>query len=111
MKHKKALFFRQGGIELALKNVQVGCESVEAWRTARKFDLVISRAFSDLPEFLKLAGELCADGGVVAAMKGVYPDEELAQLPANFQLMRTLPIKVPGLSAERHLVLLSPAVA
>ena len=109
--HKKAAFLRQAAIELALKNVEVVCARVEAWQPAQKFDLVISRAFSDLPEFLKLAGALCADGGVVAAMKGVYPDEELAQLPATFKLVRTVPLKVPGLSAKRHLVLLSPASA
>lgn len=109
--HKKAAFLRQAAIELALTNVEVVCERVEAWQPRQKFDLVISRAFSDLPEFLKLAGALCADGGVVAAMKGVYPDEELAQLPATFKLVRTVPLKVPGLSAKRHLVLLSPASA
>ncbi len=109
--HKKAAFLRQAAIELALKNVEVVCERVEAWRPPQKFDLVISRAFSDLPEFLKLAGRLCGDDGVVAAMKGVYPDEELAQLPATFKLKNTVPLKVPGLSAERHLILLAPVGA
>ena len=109
--HKKAAFLRQAAIELALKNVEVVCERVEAWQPPQKFDLVISRAFSDLPEFLKLAGRLCSDDGVVAAMKGVYPDEELAQLPVTFKLKNTVPLKVPGLSAERHLVLLAPVGA
>ncbi|MDB5811064.1 MAG: rRNA methyltransferase GidB [Betaproteobacteria bacterium] len=106
--HKKAAFLRQAVIELGLQNVEVVCERVEAWQPARKFELVISRAFSDLAEFLKLAGRLCADNGMVAAMKGVYPDEELAQLPATFKLLRTIALKVPGLNAERHLVLLTP---
>jgi 16S rRNA (guanine527-N7)-methyltransferase len=109
--HKKAAFLRQAAIELGLKNVEVVCERVEMWESPQKFELVISRAFSDLPEFLKLAGRLCADDGVVAAMKGVYPDEELAQLPAAFKLRAAIPLKVPGLSAERHLVVLDPAVA
>jgi 16S rRNA (guanine527-N7)-methyltransferase len=109
--HKKAAFLRQAAIELGLKNVEVVCERVEMWQPAQKFELVISRAFSDLPEFLKLAGSLCADQGVVAAMKGVYPDEELAQLPATFKLRAAIPLKVPGLSAERHLILLSPTGA
>ena len=69
---------------------------------------MISRAFSDLPEFLKLAGRLCAAQGTLAAMKGVYPHEELAQLPRGFKLREVVPIKVPGLRAERHLVLLDP---
>ena len=109
--HKKAAFLRQAAIELGLKNVEVVCERVEAWEAPQKFELVISRAFSDLPEFLKLAGRLCAAHGVVAAMKGVYPDEELAQLPATFKLRAAIPLKVPGLSAERHLVVLDPASA
>ncbi len=109
--HKKAAFLRQAAIELGLKNVEVVCERVEKWESPQKFELVISRAFSDLPEFLKLAGRLCADDGVVVAMKGVYPDEELAQLPATFKLRAAIPLKVPGLSAERHLVVLEPAGA
>lgn len=109
--HKKAAFLRQAVIELGLRNAEVVCERVELWRPPEQFDLVISRAFSDLPEFVKLAGALCAASGRVAAMKGVYPDEELAQLPANFKLHSALPLKVPGLSAERHLVLLRPAQA
>ncbi|MCE9639081.1 MAG: 16S rRNA (guanine(527)-N(7))-methyltransferase RsmG [Betaproteobacteria bacterium] len=106
--HKKAVFLRQAAIELGLKNVEVVCERAESWRPAEKFDLVISRAFSDLPEFVKLAGHLCAAGGVLAAMKGVYPDEELAQLPSTFTVQDARPLKVPGLNAERHLILLNP---
>jgi len=58
-----------------------------------------------------VSGRLCGDAGVVAAMKWVYPDEEIAQLPVAFKLRAAIPLKVPGLSAERHLVLLSPAGA
>lgn len=106
--HKKAAFLRQTAIELGLKNAEVMCERVETWRPSREFDLVISRAFSDLPEFLNLAGRLCAARGTVAAMKGVYPYEELAQLPREFKLRSVVPLKVPGVRAERHLVLLDP---
>jgi len=109
--HKKAAFLRQAAIELGLKNAEVVCARVEAWQAPQKFELVISRAFSDLAEFVRLAGNLCAPDGVVAAMKGVFPDEELAQLPPTFKLLRALPLKVPGLGAERHLILLSPAAA
>jgi 16S rRNA (guanine527-N7)-methyltransferase len=107
--HKKAAFLRQAVIELGLKNVEVVCERVELWRPVERFDLVISRAFSDLSEFVKLAGSLCSADGLVAAMKGVYPDEELAQIPATFKLHSALSLNVPGLRAERHLILLSPA--
>jgi len=105
---KKTAFLRQAVIELGLNNVEVVCERVELWHPSARFDLVISRAFSDLREFLKLAGNLCSSNGLVVAMKGVFPDEEIAQLPPTFELQSVLPIKVPGLRAERHLVLLSP---
>ena len=107
--HKKAAFLRQAAIELKLVNVEVACERVEAWRPARRYELVISRAFSDLPEFAALAGCLVADGGVLAAMKGVYPHEELEQLPAGYRLQRVVPLEVPGVRGARHLVLVEPA--
>lgn len=106
--HKKAAFLRQAMIELGLKNTEVVCERVETWQPQREFELVISRAVSDLPEFLNLAGRLCAADGTVAAMKGLYPHEELAQIPGGFSLRGVVPLKVPGMRAERHLVLLSP---
>lgn len=107
--HKKAAFLRQAVIELGLKNAEVICERVESWQAPQKFELVISRAFSDLGEFVQLAGRHCAPGGVMAAMKGVYPDEELAQLPPAVKLVGSVPLKVPGLDAERHLILLKAA--
>ena len=106
--HKKAAFLRQAVIELGLKNVTVVGERVENWQPPYLYDLVISRAFSDLPEFLRIAGRMCAEKGTVATMKGVYPHEELAQLPPDFKLRRVERLSIPGLPAERHLLLLSP---
>ncbi len=106
--HKKAAFLRQAVIELGLKNADVVCERVESWQPQCGFELVISRAFSDLPEFLNLAGRLCAANGTIAAMKGVYPYEELARPQREFRQRSVIPLKVPGLCAERHLVLLEP---
>ena len=106
--HKKAAFLRQAVIELGLNNADVVCERVETWQPAREFDLVISRALSDLPEFVNLAGRLCGAEGVVASMKGVYPYEELGQMSHEFRLRGVVPLKVPGVLAERHLVLLNP---
>jgi 16S rRNA (guanine527-N7)-methyltransferase len=106
--HKKAAFLKQAAMELGLGNVEVVCERVEEWRGKQKFELVISRAFSALPEFLTAAGSLCAPHGTIAAMKGVYPDEELAQLPGGFELVGVIPLAVPGVRAARHLVLVQP---
>jgi 16S rRNA (guanine527-N7)-methyltransferase len=106
--HKKTTFLRQAVIELELTNVEVICDRVETWQPAQRFDTVVSRAFSDLPEFLSLAGRLCAVTGVVIAMKGIYPHEELAQLPEDFLLRDVVALQVPGLNAERHAALLQP---
>ncbi len=106
--HKKTTFLRQAMIELKLTNVDVVCDRVETWTSPQPFDTVVSRAFSDLPEFLSLAGRLCAKTGVVVAMKGIYPHEELAQVPKNFQLCNVVSLNVPGLGAERHAAVLQP---
>jgi len=107
--HKKAAFLRQAVAELQLKNATVVCERVEAWRAAEKFDCIISRAFSEIAEFIALTKHLLAPGGVLAAMKGVYPFEEIERLPPDFRLRQVHAFAVPGLEAERHLVLIERA--
>jgi len=109
--HKKTAFLRQAVIELQLGNVEVVCARVEIWAAPQPFDTVVSRAFSDVAEFIALAGRLCAKDGIVIAMKGVYPHEELTQLPRAFRLHAVVPLQVPGLGAERHAALLQPAEA
>lgn len=106
--HKKATFLRQAAIELGLDRVAVVCERAQAWQPQNRFDVVISRAFSALPEFLAAAGRLCAETGTIIAMKGVHPYEELAQINAGYQLRSVIPLAVPGLAAERHLVIIQP---
>jgi 16S rRNA (guanine527-N7)-methyltransferase len=104
--HKKTAFLRQACIELGLANVTVICERVETWQAPHKFDIIISRAFSELAAFAKLAGHLCAPGGVLLAMKGVHPLEEAELLSANVVVEQIIPLKVPALEAERHLVVM-----
>jgi 16S rRNA (guanine527-N7)-methyltransferase len=104
--HKKSAFLQQAKLELKLDNVAVAGERVETWRPGRTFEVVISRAFSDLAEFVNLAGRHAAPGGRLAAMKGIYPHEELAQLPSGWTLASALPLTVPGLRARRHLLLI-----
>jgi 16S rRNA (guanine527-N7)-methyltransferase len=104
--HKKAAFLQQAMTELKLGNVKVVRERVETWQAGLTFDVVASRAFSDLAEFVALAGRHAAPGGRLAAMKGIYPHEEITQLPEPWQLREAIALKVPGLRAERHLLLL-----
>lgn len=107
--HKKAAFLRQAVADLALKNANVVCERVESWVAPRGFEVIISRAFSDLGEFVALTGRLLAPSGVLAAMKGLYPFEELERLPSGFRVKEVRALQVPGLEAERHLVLIERA--
>jgi len=95
---KKAAFLRQASIELALDNVEVHEGRVEAWKPQPLFDLVISRAFAALGEFIAACRHLVAPGGVLAAMKGAAPQD----LMAPCSLIR---LQVPLLDAQRHLVL------
>ena len=104
--HKKSAFLNQAAIELGLANVTVIHERVERWQPAEQFDVVISRAFADLSEFASLAGHHCRDGGVLAAMKGVYPFEEIRNLPPDYAVRQVIALDVPGLDAKRHLVLI-----
>ena len=107
--HKKTAFLRQAVIELKLDNVHVVCVRVENWAPSQQFDTVISRAFSDIPEYLSLAGKFCMKTGLVIAMKGIYPHEELEQLPQAFRLCNVIRLQVPGIDAQRHAALLQLA--
>lgn len=104
--HKKTTFLRQACIELGLSNVAVECVRVDTFTPQQPFDAVISRAFSDLSEFVRLSARLCRSGGNLLAMKGVYPHDELAQLPAEYDQVEVVALNVPGLEAQRHLVII-----
>lgn len=107
--HKKSAFLTQAVAELQLANVQVVAERVESWQTETRFDTIVSRAFAELGEFATLAGRLLAPQGVLAAMKGVHPFEEIERLPQGYRVQQVLRLRVPGLDAERHLVLMGAA--
>ena len=107
--HKKSAFLTQAVAELSLANVQVVTERVESWQPAARFDTIVSRAFAELGEFVALAGRLLAPQGVLAAMKGVHPFEEIERLPQGYRVERVVRLSVPGLDAERHLVLMGAA--
>lgn len=103
---KKAAFLRQASFELALPNVSVHEGRVEAWRPAQGFSLVISRAYAELAQFIASCRHLvAAPGGILAAMKGALPHEELSRVPADCDCGRVVALKVPLLEAQRHLVL------
>jgi 16S rRNA (guanine527-N7)-methyltransferase len=107
--HKKCAFLQQAKIELGLDNVEIVCDRVEQWKPAAKFDAVVSRAFSDLADFVTQAQHLVAPGGRLIAMKGVYPFDEIARVPASHRVTSVLELHVPELDAKRHLVFVEAA--
>jgi 16S rRNA (guanine527-N7)-methyltransferase len=107
--HKKAAFLRQAKAELALANVEVACERVERWHPPAPFDIVVSRAFAELADFVAQAGHLVAPGGALLAMKGVHPFEEIARVPPSHRVESVVALAVPTLDAQRHLVRLKAA--
>jgi 16S rRNA (guanine527-N7)-methyltransferase len=107
--HKKSAFLTQAVAELQLANAQVVRERVESWQPETRFDTIVSRAFAELGEFASLAGRLLAPQGVLAAMKGVHPFEEIERLPQGYRVQQVVRLRVPGLDAERHLVLMGAA--
>ncbi len=102
---KKTRFITQAVAELGLDNVTVVQSRVEAYE-ATGFDTIVSRAFSTLAEFARGVQPLLAADGILLAMKGVYPGAELAELPAPFRLVQTIKLQVPGLDAERNLLII-----
>jgi 16S rRNA (guanine527-N7)-methyltransferase len=102
--HKKTTFLRQVIAELKLTNVTVLTERVELYKPEAPFQIITSRAFAELGEFIKLTSHLLAEDGEWAALKGVYPFEEIAHLPATVKVTHVDHLKVPGIDAERHLV-------
>lgn len=107
--HKKCAFLQQGKTELALGNVTVVCERVESWKPEAKFDVVVSRAFAELADFIEQAKHLVAPGGRLLAMKGLYPFDEIARVPASHRVAQVIELRVPRLEASRHVVLVEAA--
>jgi 16S rRNA (guanine527-N7)-methyltransferase len=104
---KKTRFVTQVVGELALKNVEVVQSRVENYRPEQKFDTLVARAFSRIADMLTSARHLCAPHGRFLAMKGVYPEAELAAIPADYVVSEVVALKVPGLAAERHLAIVT----
>ncbi|HEY9145156.1 MAG TPA: 16S rRNA (guanine(527)-N(7))-methyltransferase RsmG [Thiobacillus sp.] len=105
---KKTAFLLQAKAELGLGNLTVVTGRVEDYRPAEGFDVITSRAFSDLREFVALTRHLLKPDGCWLAMKGLYPNEEIAQLPLGVKVSADHALVVPGLDATRHLIVLEP---
>lgn len=104
---KKARFMREAVRQLGLGNARVAESRAEALDEPAAYDNLTARAMDTLAGIIAVGGHLLRPGGRLLAMKGVYPHDEIAQLPAGWQVEQVLPLKVPGLTGERHLVVVA----
>lgn len=104
--NKKTAFLAQAKTELGLANVTVHTGRVEQLQVEQKFDVITSRAFSELCNFVNWSGHLLAEGGQFIAMKGIAPNEEIERLPAGWRVAAIEPLSVPGLDVARHLIMI-----
>jgi 16S rRNA (guanine527-N7)-methyltransferase len=102
--HKKTAFLTQVKAELGLANVTVYTARVEQLAVPRKFDVITSRAFADLSDFVNWSGHLLEEGGRFIALKGVAPPDEQQRIPSDWKVSELRALQVPRLEAERHLV-------
>ncbi|MGJ7509323.1 16S rRNA (guanine(527)-N(7))-methyltransferase RsmG [Variovorax sp. GT1P44] len=99
---KKMAFVQQVASELGLRNVRGLHARVET--LTGSYDVISSRAFASLPDFVSGSSHLLAPTGVWLAMKGRVPSDEIAQLPAGIEVFHVEQLSVPGLDAERCVV-------
>lgn len=107
---KKARFMREAVRQLGLKDVRVAESRIEALAEPAAYDAITARALATLPLIVELGGHLLKPGGQLLAMKGVYPVDEIAELPAGWAVQASYPLTVPGLVGERHLVVVGRTV-
>jgi len=104
---KKLAFVRQAGHALHLRNIRVVGARAEDFRSESPFATIVSRAFASIPDMLAACGHLAGPDSRILAMKGALPREELARLPPSFQVADVIRLEIPGLDAERHLIIIA----
>lgn len=102
--HKKTAFLTQVKAELGLENARVHTGRVEQFQVDEKYDVITSRAFAELADFVHWSGHLLQEGGQMIALKGQLKQTEKEILPPGWNIARIQALTVPGLAAERHLV-------
>ena len=103
---KKARFLREAQRHLGLANLRVAESRAESLDASSRFDCLVSRAFGSLAEFVRVGGHLLTESGQLLAMKGQQPAEEIAALPPGWRIAATHTLDVPGLTAQRHLLVI-----
>ncbi len=103
---KKTRFLTQCVLELKLANVEVIHGRAEACEPGVQYRQISSRAFTALANLVHWCGHLLAEDGEFLAMKGQFPDDEVAALPAGWRVRAHHPLQVPGCTGERHLLII-----
>lgn len=103
---KKSRFLQQSKIELELINVEVEWGRVEEYKPHNLFNTIISRAFASLAETVKLTSHLIHNEGMVVAMKGLLPRNEIAAVEQMRRVIKTVQLHVPQINGERHAVII-----
>lgn len=118
---KKVAFLKQAAMTLGLKNLQAVSDRIESWQPSANspanspashaggYALITARAYATLATLVGQTRRLLAENGAWYAMKGVFPTAEMAELPPDVVVKAVIPLQVPDLGAERHLVVLAPA--
>ena len=101
---KKCRFLEHVRDTLALTNVEVVQARAEAFKPAARFETVLARAVGPVADLVRNAGPLVAGGGRLLAMKGRFPEDELAKKLSGWKVAGVHRLVVPGLDEERHVV-------
>lgn len=105
---KKIRFIQQVVAELNLNNVHLVHSRIEDFEPNCPFSTIICRAYTSLHDFLAQTEELCEPKGSLLAMKGLYPEQEIAELVHLPVKLESITLQVPQLSAQRHLIVMKP---
>ena len=103
---KKTRFLTHVIQTLMIANVDIIPIRDEKYHPKNCFNSIVSRAFSQLNEFLDKTRHLCCENGIFLAMKGQYPAEEIAAIDADFKLLDTKDLQIAGLDQKRHLLII-----
>ena len=106
---KKTRFLFQVKTALGLDNISIHQNRVESFEATGLYDVVLSRAFASLLDMVVSCRHLLASNGQFLALKGSYPEKELLAVSDLCEVQSVIPITVPGLDEQRHLVVLTPS--
>jgi 16S rRNA (guanine527-N7)-methyltransferase len=101
---KKTRFMFQAKIQLGLDNISIENCRIEHYQSIQQIDMVMCRAFSTLADALTMLQPIFSDECKLLAMKGLYPEDEIARLPDGFELSKSIKLDVPGSESQRYLI-------